>query len=63
MYSFVHISSIKLGREVVEDFPWCKIEHIFLFCYSCRSIDTFLVRLIALNKIHKDHLSSYDIIF
>ena len=52
LYFFVHISSIRAGREVVEDLSSRRNEKIFLFLYNWRAIDTSLIHLIALKTIH-----------
>ena len=51
----VHISSIKAGREVVEDFSLRRIERKFRFCYHWRAINTSFVRSIALNMRRQNH--------
>ena len=43
MYSLVHISSIKAGREMVAYFLWRRIDQIFQFCYHWKATDTALV--------------------
>ena len=43
LYSLVHVSSIKSGTEVVEDFSLCRIEQRFRFCYHWRGFNTALV--------------------
>ena len=45
----MNISSIKAGREVVEDLSLHRIERRFRFCYRWRAIYKALVRSIALN--------------
>ena len=49
LYSFVHISSIKAGTEVVEYLSLCGIKQICRFFYHCRAINTALVQLIVIN--------------
>ena len=55
VYSFVHISSIKSGTEVVGDFSLRRIERIFRFCYHQRATDTVLVLLIELQMSQQNH--------
>ena len=52
LYYFVHVSFIKVVREVVEYLSLRRIEWIFRFCYHWRAIDTSLVRSISLKTIN-----------
>ena len=55
LYYYVHISSIKVGREVVEDFSLRRIERRFQFFYNWRDINTVLVRSIVVKMSHQNH--------
>ena len=55
MHYFVHISSIKSGREVVKGLKLCRINRKFWFYYHWRAIYTALLLLIALNRSHQNH--------
>ena len=55
LYSFVNISSIKAGTEVVEYLSMLIIERRFRFCYHWRDIDTALVCSVSLKISQQNH--------
>ena len=52
IYYFVHIASIKPGRELVEYLSLHIIERTFRFCYYWRAMDTEMVRSKVLKTSH-----------